>query len=386
MGSIPFFKLVDKNLDSKVLVRGKQCEKVAVIKLSKLGILLLMSFIFWGKAFASTSEFQDSCDRVKKLYDTSKYAECIDESSHMIQSRESAFLRTKNYILLANLHELQADCLERRGDIDQAVEVIQTLLKKLEQLLPREYGARVKLKVGHIYKRAGLYSKALSNFKKVEEEYKSVFPNRFARYARENYDDISSKQVAVISGEVVVEDGSTYEGITIKVFNGFEESETGTLKKGDYSIPLFYSTPNTGFSLSAYKRGYEPFIVTMVFDGSSKIVMKKIQLKKLARKDRAVVAGVIFTPVSGGKRKPHHGIAGFKKHTIEFQKLSENKSGKEAVRGDVISMVSDDSGVYRAPLSAGLYMVKNEGKEKMFNLRRGEVRILNIAKGGILMD
>lgn len=367
-------------------VKEGQHRKIIVVKLEKMIIILLMGFIFCGEAFGSVSEYQNSYNEVKKLYDTSEYTKCIDESSRIIRTQEKSFLETNNYISLANLYELQADCLERKGDIDQAVEVIQVLLKKMEQSLPQDYVARIMLKVGHIYKRAGLYSKALFNFKKVEEKYKNIFPNRFAKYARENYDDVASKQVAVISGEVVLEDNDTYEGVTIKVFNGFEESEAKTLKKGEYSISLFSSTPHTGFTLYAYKKGYKPYIVTKAFDGSSKIVMKKIQLKKLLEKDLGVVAGVIFVPVSGGKRKPHHGIGGFKKHKIKFTKLSESTNGKEAMKGDVIIVSSNDDGVYTTSLAAGLYLMKNEGKEKMFKLRRGEVRILNIRQGGILVD
>jgi len=356
------------------------------MKMEKMIVLLIMVFISYGEAPGSNNGYQTSYSEVKKLYDTNEYVKCIDESSKIIQAREKSFLETNNYISLANLYELQADCLERKGDIDQAVEVIQALLKKMEQRLPQDYVAGIMLKVGHIYKRAGLYSKALSDFEKVEEKYKNIFPDRFAKYARENYDDIASKQVAVISGEVVLEDNDTYEGVTIKVFNGFEESEAKTLKKGEYSLSLFSSTPHTGFSLCAYKKGCKPYMVTNVFDGSSKIVMKKIQLKKVLEKDHGVVTGVVYIPVSGGKRKPHHGIGGFKKHKIKFTKLSESTNGKGAAKGDVIIVSSNDDGVYTASLAAGLYLVKNEGKEKMFTLKSGEVRILHIMQGGVLVD
>jgi len=368
------------------MVKKGHYQKIAVIQLGKIGIWLFTGFIFCGMAFTSTNEKQSSYSEIKKLYDISEYTKCIDESSNIIQAQEKSFLETKNYVLLANLYELQADCLEREGDTEQAVFTIQTLLEKLEQFLPQDYGARVKLKVGHIYERAGLYSKALSGFKRVEEEYEDIFPDRFARYARENYDDLSSKQVAVISGEALLEDDSICEGVTVKVFNGFEESETKTVKKGGYTIPLFSSTPHTGFSLSAYKEGYRPSIVNRVFDGSSKIMMQRIKLTKLPQKDLGVVAGVIFVPVSGGKRKPHHGIAGFKKHEIQFQRLSENTSGKETARGDAISVASNDKGVYTTFLTAGSYLMKNGGQEKMFKLNGGEVRILNILRGKNLVD
>ena len=379
MRSVVFFAI-------RVLIKRGQYEKIMVIKLEKVGVILLMGFIFCGKAFSSINKYQSSYSEIRKLYDMNEYTKCVDKSSNIIQTQEKSFLKTKNYILLANLYELQADCLERKGSIDQAVEVIQILLKKLEQFLPQDHVARIMLKVGHIFERAGLYSKALSSFKRVEEEYKHIFPNRFAKYARENCEDIASKQVAVISGEVLLEDNCDCEGLTIKVFNGFEESETKTLKKGEYSIPLFSSTPHTRFTLFAYKKGYKPSMVNMVFEGSSKIVMKKIQLKKLPKKDLGVVAGVIFVPVSGGKRKSHHGIARFKKHTIRFQKLSEGTNGKEVTGCDVISVSSDDDGVYTTSLAPGLYLMQNEGEEEMFKLKGGEVRILNIMQGRILVD
>ncbi len=356
------------------------------MKMAKIVILLIMGFVFYGEAPCSVNEYQASYSEVKKLYETSEYARCIDESSKIIQTSEKSFIETNNYISLANLYELQADCLERKGDIDQAVEVLQGLLEKMQQSLPQDYAAGIMLKVGHIYKRAGLYSNALSNFKKVEEKYNNIFPDRFAKYARKNYDDVASKQVAVISGEVVLEDKDSYEDVTIKVFNGFEESEAKTLKKGEYSISLFSSTPHTGFALYACKKGYNPYLVTKVFDGSPKIVMEKIQLNKLQKKDLGVVAGVVFVPVSGGKIKSHHGIAGFKKYKIKFTKLSESTGGKEASKGDVIIVSSNDDGVYTTSLAAGLYLMKNEGGEKMFKVKSGEVRILNIMQGGIMVD
>lgn len=323
-------------------------------------------------------EYQNLYYDVKKLYDSSEYNKCIDKSLKIIKGQEKLLLETKNYVLLANLYELQADCLERKGDTEQAVEVIRVLLSKMGQFLTDENTARIKLKIGHIFKRTGFYSKALSQFKKVEQEYEKTFPNRFAKYAKDNYDDIASKQVATISGKVSLQDNEDCSSVTVKVFNGFEESETTTLQNGEYSIPLFSSTPGTMFSLFAYKQGYNPIIINKKFEGGSKIVIEKIQLKKFPNESMGIVAGVVFTSISGGKIKPHHGIARYlKEYKIEFSKLS--------IKGlnEIFSTLSNDSGIYIISLAPGLYLFNNE---KEIRVNKKEVRIFNIGKANILVD
>lgn len=348
------------------------------IKLKILSIIFLISLISYGNAFCSMNEYQNLYYDVKKLYDSSEYNKCIDKSLKIIKGQEKLLLETKNYVLLANLYELQADCLERKGDTAEAIEVIQDFLEKMEQFLPEEHVARVKLKIGHIYKHAGLYSKALSAFETVEKEYKQSFPDRFAKYANENYREIASHQVATISGTVSLSGEKDSSGVTIKVFNGFEESETMTLQNGKYSMPLFSSTPGTMFSLFAYKQGYNPTIINKKFERSSEIEIEKINLKKIPDKDVGIVAGVVFTPISGGKIKPHHGIARYlKEYKIEFSKLSIK------ALNEIFSTLSNDSGIYIISLAPGLYLFNNE---KEIRVNKKEVRIFNIGKANILVD
>ncbi len=324
---------------------------------------------------------------VKILYDRNEYDKCIDKSSKIIRVQGKPLLESKNYVLLANLYELQADCLERKGDIYQSVEINQILLLKLEELLPKDYVARVKLKIGNICRRAGLYTKALSNYKKVDLEYNEIFPDRFAKYARENYNEIISRQIAVISGKVSLEDDKDSSGVTIKIYNGYEESETKSMQNGEYSLPLFASTPGTMFSLLAYKQGYNPNIINRKFDGTSKIAIRELQLKRLTNDNIGIITGVVFTIIGGGKRTPHHGIAGFMEgHKIEFHKFSEKRNEEE-----IYSALSNNNGIYTISLDPGTYQITStfinaRGIDKVFRLEKKVVKILNISAGAIKVD
>lgn len=352
------------------------------IRIYILVCLVLISTLTCLRNQNTTGDDKDSISELKKLYDTGEYDNCINACKKLIKSEAKTLIKNNNHIFLAKVYELQADCLERKGYIDQSIETIKTLLSKLGQSLPKDYLARIKLKIGHIYKQAGLYSKALLNFKKVEQEYNRVFPNRFAKYARENYNEIISKQVAVISGTVSLEDNKDSSGVTIKVFNGYEESETESMQNGEYSIPLFSSTPGTMFSLFAYKRGYNPAIINKRFDGTSDITIRELQLKRSSDENAGIIAGVVFTVIGGGKITPHHGIGEFREgYKIKFHKFSENRK-----TGEIFSVTADDNGIYKAFLTPGVYLSYIRGMEKIFELKRNEVKILNISRPGRLVD
>jgi len=324
---------------------------------------------------------------LKILYDRNEYDICIDKSSKIIREQGKSLLESENNVLLANLYELHADCLERKGVVYQSVEINQILLLKLEELLPMDYVARVKLKIGNIYKRAGLYTKALSNYKKVELEYSEIFPDRFAKYARENYNEIISRQIATISGKVSFEDDKGPSGVTLKVFNGYEESETTSTQNGEYSLPLFASTPGSMFSLLAYKQGYKPDIINRKFDGASKIAIRELQLKRLTNDNIGIITGVVFTIKGGGRRTPHHGIAGFMEgHKIEFHKFSERRNEEE-----IYSTLSNNNGIYAISLGPGTYQITStfinaRGTDKVFRVENEVVKILNISAGAIKVD
>ena len=339
-------------------------------------VILLISLVSAMSVYCE-SEQQRAYYEIKELYDKSEYIECIDKCQNLIRLQEETIFNKKNYRLLAWMYELQADCLAQKGNINQAVEAIQVLLLKLEQFLPGEHVARIKLKIGHIYKSAGLYSKALANFKKVEQEYESIFPDRFAKYAHENYNDILNREAAVISGKVFHEENMSLSGAIVKVFNGFQESEAKTSQDGSYSIPLFSSTPHTKFSLCVYKQGYMPEIVNKTFNGVSKIMIEEIQLKKLPNNDASVIAGVVFGTISGGKRKPHCGIANFgKKYEIKIERLPKKET---------ISTLSDDDGIYAVVLTPGHYLISDGKREKIIKLNRGEAQIVYITGAACIM-
>jgi len=342
----------------------------------------LVSLIFLMDVFSADSKYGLLYLEAKSYYDKSEYVKCIEECDKIIREQENSFLRSKNYTLLAALYELKADCFDRKGDKRNARDCIQSLLTKLESFLPGDEVARLKLKIGHIYKYQGRYSKALAIYEKVEKEYKKIFPNRFAKYAKEYIDDIQSKQVAVISGKIFLEGSDDVSKTVIEVFNGFELSETNPLQNGRYTLPLYSSTPGTKFSLFAYRWGYMPTIINFPFDGASNIVVKNIRLRPIPNEGVGVVAGVVFTAISGGKRKSHHGIAKFTSCKVMIQKLSEAQNGKETMSSEEVSVSSSDSGIYSAFLLPGSYLI---GKDS-FTLRKGEVKIINIARGEILVD
>ncbi|MCK4789073.1 MAG: hypothetical protein KAV87_35355 [Desulfobacteraceae bacterium] len=343
---------------------------------------LLVSLIFIMDAFSADSKYGLLYLEAKSYYDKSEYVKCIDECDKIISEQENSFLQSKNYMFLAALYELKADCFDRKGDKRNARDCIQSLLTKLESFLPGDEVARLKLKIGHIYKYQRRYSKALSIYEKVEQEYKKIFPNRFAKYAREYVDDILSKQVAVISGKISLEGSVEVSGVVIEVFNGFEQSETNPLQNGCYTLPLYSSTPGTKFSLFAYRWGYMPVIINLPFSGDSNIVVKDIRLRPILTDDVGVVAGVVFTVISGGKRRSHHGITKFTSCKIMVQELSEARNGKETMSSEEVSLSSSDSGIYSSFLLPGSYLIGRDS----FTLRKGEVRIINIACGEILVD
>jgi hypothetical protein len=357
------------------------------LSLKAAWILMLTGLLFFQTTYAFANDFGILYSNAKKLYDENKFSECTEECLKVRTYYEKQMIASGNFIMLANLYELNADCFDRMNNTDKSVNLLNNMLDTLHEKLPEEYVARIRLKMGHIYKNAGLYSKALSVYQDVENKYAMVFPTRFAKYARENLDIIVSKQVAVISGEIHEKGGGGFEDVTIKVFNGFEQSETKSGPDGRFSIPLFSSSPGTKLSLFAIREGYKPTVVVMGFDGRPEIQIKKIILETLCDKDTGVLTGVIFVPVSGGKLRPHHGISRFSRQAIKISKVTARQvtgGGKEVE--DEITVSSDETGIYTAFLSSGSYVLNCGKKERFFKIEKGEITIINLSHGKIFVD
>ncbi|MGA1868805.1 MAG: M48 family metalloprotease [bacterium] len=330
---------------------------------------------------SSASEYENLYNEVKTLFDMNKYAECLTECSSILAHHERGIRESGNYLLLSRFYEIKADCLERMNNIDGSVMQLTTMLALMQDKLSQETVARIKLKIGHIYTQGNKYSLALAAFKNVEKEYATLFPNRFARYARENIEEIDSQKVAVISGKIRYENGDACEGATIKLFNGFGESETISGSDGTYSLPLYFSTPRTYFSVFACKEGYTPAVVNVKFKGSAEVKMEELVFRELPDKPIGTVAGVVYTPIRGGKRVRHFGIKKYTHHGIEFQKIPNGKENK-----DIVSVSSNTDGIYRAFLSPGTYRLNDRGQERDFGIKEGECKIINIRAGKVMVD
>ena len=319
---------------------------------------------------------------VKSLYDKVQYAKCIEACDKIISEQENDFIQAKEYKLLARLYEFESDSFDNKNEKEKSRQCIQQLLTKLESDLPSDEVARLKMKIGHSYRSEGFYSKALRIYVNVEKEYRDDFPKSFAKIAAEKISKINSQQVSVISGSISLEGSDDILGVVVEVFNGFEKSETDTSKSGEYSLPLYSSTPGTKIALYVYKEGYIPAVMTASFDGSGNVVMKEIRMKPVPDDNVSIVAGVVFMPVIGGKRVSHHGISCFLSQKIEINKLSGAINITEKVKGGVISATSDDNGVYTLFLEPGSYLLD----QRTITLNKGVGINVNICHGQILVD
>ncbi|MGA1824610.1 MAG: carboxypeptidase-like regulatory domain-containing protein [bacterium] len=313
-----------------------------------------------------------------------KYTECEAECSKILTQYETGIMESGNYLFLSDIYEIKADCLDQIGNIEGSVLQLQKIVDLLADKLPQDHLARIKLKIGQLYKHSNLYSRALSAFKRVEREYADIFPDRFAKYARENAQEINSKQVALISGQIRKENGTFLVGATIKVFNGFGESETISGTDGKYDVPLYFSSPLTHFSLFAYMKGYKPAVINRAFNGSVEIRMDEILLKEYPNKTVGALAGVIYTPIRGGKRVQYGGIKEYRSQRIEFQKIVD--PSMDAKSNDTIALSSDAEGAYMAFLPSGSYRLNESGRNREFFIEKGELKIINIQVGNVKVD
>ncbi len=162
--------------------------------------------------------------------------------------------------------------------------------------------------------------------------------------------------------------------VHVKLFNGFNYSEGFTNGSGEYSLDLFSSTKNTYFILSFTKKNFKPEIIKDKLKNSSNIKIHDILLNKLELNNNGFVTGTLFTSVRGGKRKPHFGISSFKKSDVSFTSIN----GK-------IYKAENIGGIYEISLPPGNYYI-NKKKRRRLIVESGDVKIVNISKGRILID
>ncbi|MDP2644580.1 MAG: carboxypeptidase-like regulatory domain-containing protein [Desulfobacterales bacterium] len=333
--------------------------------------LLLAGMVFIVSGCASADEERTLNKTLKNLYRKNQFTECIREAEKFIAGHQAAMLQEKRLQELAGVYETLADCYAVEGDAEESAKALGRLLAAAGDGMPSEQSAGIALKTGNIYRGAGLYSKALYQYQDVVRQYADEFPDRFGKYARENMNGILKEQVALISGRVSSDSPAGPGGVSVKVFNGFEEAETRTNEQGEFLIPLFASTIQTQFILSVSARGYYPFIAGLFFNGSARIETEEIRLKKIDGND-SVAAGMLYVPISGGKRNLRHGIAGFRKGQVTFQKMNNGRMSDPAGKSIVFS--TNPMGTYQAVLSPGIYRMEN----KVLKLDKGDVKVFHL--------
>lgn len=380
-----------KNEDAMKRICGKAKERVShsrfysfshthVYLCSFLAFYLLVtSFSSLGVAAVASSEA--SYGELRDLYNKSQYAECIKKADDALAASEKRLAEARDFQAIAKLYEVKADCLERQKAYEASTETLQEMLTRFGKSLSSESRASFTLKVGIIYERGGFYSKAIRAFDKAIEEYQKVPSDLFVKYARDRRDAIVSKQVSVIKGIISTGEKGSSIGTTVMLFNGFEKSETRVQQKdGKFSVPLYSSTPGTEVAVMAYKEGYGPSIKIMRFDGSSSMNAGDMSMSATLKKGCGIIAGVVYTPVSGGKIRPLHGMTVFRDtYRIGIDRMTEN--GITAA-----TTLMSQGGIFATALEKGNYIANDGEKNRIVSVKENGTVILNVRAGQVLVD
>ena len=196
--------------------------------------------------------------------------------------------------------------------------------------------------------------------------------------------DVSSSSLgqpaALISGKVASVGRPDAPDVTILVFNGFEQAETKADASGNFSAPLPSGTSHAQYTIFAYRNnGHPPVALNRNFDGAPEIKLGTINLPAWSEPGKGIMAGVIFDTVAGGKRKRVRGIS---KYYPDYRfTIKDLTTGSRQIK-----IVTNGDGFYSILLAPGRYLVPVNGQQAEIEIRKGEVRIVNIQIGETLID
>lgn len=168
-------------------------------------------------------------------------------------------------------------------------------------------------------------------------------------------------------------EGDAVKDIKIEIFDGIELKGVG-IDKG-FRIEHNITSGYYG-AIFFVKVGFYPQLIT--FKASEGHVQgHKISLKKIKEKNKGVLTGIVYTPVTGGKIKEHKGIFRlFKNAAIEIVKGSA-----------VYKTRTNDNGAFVITLTEGEYKIIVNGKAiEMAVIKKGETTIKNLQKGLVMID
>jgi hypothetical protein len=308
---------------------------------------------------------EDALSRLKGLYDAASYERCADEGGSMVRPGQGPEW--------VGVHEALADCLERRGQAREAVEVLDGILTGPGKDLPPERRAALLLKTGDLLRQHRLLTRALERYRRVADEYGATFPDRFARYADQGSREILATRVATVRARL---GEGAVRGAILRLFNGVGESEGSFGGDGRVEVPLFLSSPGTKVAACLLASEHLPLILILPFDGSPQVDLGTLSPGPLPP-GKGALAGVVFTPSSGGRRVPRRGIA------------SLAAGHRIALRGPggPVPLATDGSGAFATPLPPGRYRLSREGfPELELSIIPGESAFVPIPMGGIEVD
>jgi hypothetical protein len=318
--------------------------------------------------------------RAKALYDRNDYARCIEDCDESISTIVQMEPDPQRELVLANFTELKSDCLSRLGNPETAAAALGDYVNSEHaRLLPPERDAAIRLKAGNMLRQAGHYTDALAWYRDLIGKYENVFPERFAKYAREHAQAIESEKVANVEIAIVGSDGNPCEGIDVRLFNGYETVSGKSLANGKCSLPLYDTTPHMYLAVFAWTRNRAPAMVLHRYEGGAVVDVPAITLGPSAsHADNAgFIFGCVYRTGTGGKKTRVRGIERLEKGAkIVINPESEDKS----------EVITDPNGFFCIRTRPGTYRIGPVGLGVRRSLPEGGSICVNFGTAGTLFD
>jgi len=374
-------------IKNKMILKNKNCNLGPIIVKPAYLFILIFSILL-PSACASSNKYNKLYNDIQTLYDVNDYKNCAKACSDAISENKDALMLSGNYEIYSKFLEMGADCHSQLGNTHKSVKLLTQITDELKKGLTADHVARIKLKSGLVLKHGGYYSKAEKRFQTIVKEYETIYPDRFAKYARENLSEIESRKVSVVSGTILNMNKKGLADTLIQAFNGFEMSESVSNENGIFQIPIYGSTTDTNLVLYVTRHGYEPAILIIRFNGAQKSEVEPVFMEKADDDEKGFLIGTIFMPVTGGKISKRHGIGKLIKDRILVKKIGDEDSiGKKTTwNSDVIEIWSDKQGIFKKKLSPGVYQVKYKKKSNTIYLEKEGFSFVNLSRGKILVD
>jgi hypothetical protein len=315
------------------------------------------------------------------------HAACIREAKSVLRTLEGNAADSPDVRSIMEIRGMLSEAAEKSGDGESAVTYWSDMLAQYGLRLTHAQAVRVRMNMAGILTRSGRYTDALAIYGEIEQRYGDIFPESYAKYAREAAGKIEAAQAARITGRALCRDGTGNGGITVKVFNGFESSYAQTDPSGDFAVPLYAATPGTRYCLFVYRQGYEPAISVHSFDGAATVELDDMLLAPAeTATGNGMAMGIVYSAAQGGKIRNTHGISGLKQQALTFIRQHEDGTGETGGENEIIPLTSDENGIYRQWLPPGTYLLKTNGNEKEVLVKSEQFCINNITSGTHRID